>query len=163
MVDNKHLVTKDASFCFTQNSEGIQHPASSSQWVWKSTGTQELSLSSLLARKAPPGEPLWKAARSKLVCKCVVKPFVLTKNKLEILPCSDTNQRGPEDGMRGRMKGRVWCSWYNAQVHVLPALFLARFSGTEKWFVWRSSILLCLNKVFGKVLVIHGRIKPSEP
>lgn len=29
MVDNKHLVTKDASFCFTQNSEGIQRPVPS--------------------------------------------------------------------------------------------------------------------------------------
>lgn len=25
MVDNKHLVTKDASFCFTQSLKGIQH------------------------------------------------------------------------------------------------------------------------------------------
>lgn len=134
--------------------------ASSSQWVWKSTGTQELSLASLLARKAPPGEPLWEAARSKLACKHVEKPFVLTKNQVEILPCSDTREAwGWHEGQDER-KG--WCSWYNAQLHVLPALLLARFSGTEKWFVWRSPILLCLNKVFGKVLVIHRRIKLSE-
>lgn len=62
----------------------------------------------------------------------------------------------------GQDKRKGWCSQYNAQPHVLPALLLARFSGTEKWFVWRSPILLCLNRVFGKVLVIHRRIKPSE-
>lgn len=78
-----------------------------------------------MARKAPPGEPLWEAARSKLVCKHVMKPFVLTKIKVETLPCSDANQRGPEDG---RIKGRDG-------VHgTMPSsmCFLARFSGTEK-------------------------------